>query len=184
MKRDENFTAWVQQALDERRDPLEDERIQDAIVADPERLEELERLLARIRGLRDPARRRRLRTFLVAATLVILAALGLQRLAERADRAVELATGPGSATSAPLERTSAPRVDAGALAATARPAGLPEGRVLSFEWEIVRETPEERRLTLVDAHGTTTRTEFLPARGLTAPALAVWTTESTRYRRP
>lgn len=207
MKHEGEFLDLVQSALDERRDPREDERVQDAIIANPGQFEELERLLERLQGLRDPSRRSRLRPFALAATLVLLAALGLQRLASRGDRdgdpaarrnGTNVAAGhpstPAAAVGAPgTGATETSSLGAGSLGAAATATGATDtsattadlgGRVLSFEWQVATETPTEHRLTVITAQGTTTRIESVAAHGRFEPAFAIWTTESTRTWTP
>jgi hypothetical protein len=62
----------VDAELDERRDPLEDSEVQRLVAEDPRRLEELERLSARLEALRErPVERRGRRVAAAAALLVV-----------------------------------------------------------------------------------------------------------------
>lgn len=73
---DERFWESLQRALDKRRDPREDEAVQAAIAERPERLGELERLLARLERLpRATIRPRPRRVALIGALALPAAAL-------------------------------------------------------------------------------------------------------------
>ena len=77
MKTDELFWTHVQRALDERRDPREDEALLDLIAAEPERFRELQSLLDSLERLPRLAQRRPLRRVaaLVAASITVLIAV-------------------------------------------------------------------------------------------------------------
>ena len=74
MNDNELFWERVNAALDERRDPLRDERVQMLVAEDPARLEELLALRERVATLADSRPRRRISRVAAAAVVVIAAA--------------------------------------------------------------------------------------------------------------
>ncbi|MBK8178410.1 MAG: hypothetical protein IPK67_05840 [Planctomycetes bacterium] len=177
MNRDGEFLELVNQALDERRDPLADERIQEAIVANPERLEELERLLARLGQLRAQPRRtaRRALPYLgaAAAVLTFCAATWHWVIAPSVERGGHRSPAQepaGLSTSVPSPR---PQADSDSL-----------GRVVEFEWRITHTTPTERLVTSTHSRGTTTRVILRANAEAGDRLLAVWTSESQAPRTP
>lgn len=76
MMRDEVFWTRVNAALDERRDPLADEHVQDALAERPERLDRLLALERRLGALPRAQRHTTRRPWLVAAAAAVLVALG------------------------------------------------------------------------------------------------------------
>lgn len=124
MKHDELFWQRVNVALDERRDPLADDGVQNAIAERPERLDELLRVTSRVTRL--PAQPRRNRAWLVAAALAAACIVAALRIRLRDD--------------APPE-----------LHALASSPSL--GEVLDFELTVTTDRPDERSRVVVDRHG-------------------------------
>lgn len=83
MSGDEQFWSHVQIALDERRDPLEDDAVLEGIVAEPERLQQLLKMLARIEQISRATRRWPMRRIAVAAAALIAAGSGIVWFAQR-----------------------------------------------------------------------------------------------------
>ncbi|MCC6407459.1 MAG: hypothetical protein IT453_09845 [Planctomycetes bacterium] len=77
MKTDTEFWNAVNAALDERRDPLADERVQDELAEHPERLDELLVLQRRLPLLSRAPERRRVTPFVVAAAGLLALGVGL-----------------------------------------------------------------------------------------------------------
>ena len=122
--------AQVQRALDERRDPLQDSRVQELLVEAPQRLRALELLLERIPRIGVPAQPRRVRRSAAAQALVISTAAMLIFW---------------------LARGSAPGV------ASPRP---PDERVIRFKFELTTETPEHTSSSVLTEGGITTTSRF------------------------
>ncbi|MBI5435003.1 MAG: hypothetical protein HZA52_19370 [Planctomycetes bacterium] len=125
MMRDEVFRNRVNIALDERRDPLADELVQDALAARPERLDELLVLQRRLSLLPRATERRRATPFLVAAAGLLVLCVGV---------AVAWMRG----TSDPQASIVQPR---------------DPGDVVDFRLEIVRQRGGLTSSVLVDPHG-------------------------------
>jgi hypothetical protein len=124
VKHEEIFWQRVNVALDERRDPLEDDAVQNAIAERPERLDELLRVTSRVSRL--PARPRRSRAWLLAAALAAACIVAVLRARSRDD--------------APPE-----------LHALASSPSL--GEVLDFELTVTTDRADERSRFVVDRHG-------------------------------
>ncbi len=84
MSGDEQFWSHVQIALDERRDPLEDDAVLEGIVAEPERLQKLLELLERLEQLSRVTRRWPLRRIAVAAAALMAVGSGIFWFTQRA----------------------------------------------------------------------------------------------------
>ncbi|HTF90962.1 MAG TPA: hypothetical protein VK843_21260 [Planctomycetota bacterium] len=126
----ESFWEHAQRALDERRDPRDDPRVLEAILEEPERLRELEILLARIEVLPASARKRPVRR-----AAVVLAILG-------AAAALILVC---------VARKEAPRARAG--------QSLPE-QVVRFEFELTNESPGHSTRIVINDLGSKTVSNF------------------------
>ncbi len=141
MKSNVEFWERVNLALDERRDPLEDELVQDAIASDPQRLDELVRLQARLAAL--PLHREPRRIPRAAAAAMIVVALG----------------------AIALELVRAPRalVESNTQLANLPAASFAKSEVVDFELSITTERPGERETVVVDRTGTRSVREFVGA---------------------
>jgi hypothetical protein len=148
MNTNTEFWERVHLALDERRDPLEDDGIQDAIASDPRLLDEL--LLLQLRLARLPSARASRRVVRVAAAAaVVIAAASLAFT---------------------LSRTHNEAVPAVARTPITPPA---RSEIIDFELTIVTERPGERDTVVIDRTGTR-RTREIDRDEL---AHSTWTTE-------
>lgn len=141
----ETFWERVHEALDARRDPLDDERVQTELESAPELLDELATLQRSFDGLRVKApgialRRAAAGKRVAAAALVLVMGALLLRFAVDATR---------------------PDVDT----STATPAIVegPSASVLSFQVTLIDESPTERVVTEFDGRTTTVTREYFGA---------------------
>lgn len=146
-----NIEFWerVHLALDERRDPLEDEGVQDAIAGEPALLDELEVLRARLRALPPQrARSRRSLAAMAAAAVIAAGAIALYLL-----RAPSAAVGPIAELAAPT------------------PTSFVRDEIVDFELTITTERPGVRDTVVIDPAGTRqTRRMFGPLEHYTLAA--------------
>ena len=176
MKHDERLWELVQAALDERRDPLADARVQEQLAAEPERLEELLALRERLQLVGGAARPRRSRRVAAAAALV-LAGLGLIAAAfllRGGSGSIEVAHGasvPNQVAEAPAE---APVSDSGPASAS---------RVLAFRAEVTHETPNGRTVTVFDGSRTRRSRESFDRSSATQAPRFVAVVESLSFTR-
>ena len=131
MKDTGQFWDAVHRALDERRDPLEDDVVQESIIANPRKMQELVDFLARLERVL-PARRRRViqeisLAFAIAASITLALSVAW------------LTSGDG----APVQQ-SAPTL----------------GRVVSFEWELTTETTTLESSVRLTDRDLTARAEY------------------------
>ena len=163
-----NIEFWerVHRALDERRDPLEDAGVQDAIAREPRLLDELFLLRARLDAL--PAARERVRFPRTAAAAVIAIALGIGafRLL-RATAVVEPdivadtphPSPPDDAIAAPSD--AAPNVVTPSVALADPQVAIAKSEILDFQLSITTERPGERDTVVIDRYGTRRTREFV-----------------------
>jgi hypothetical protein len=132
MKRPTDFWARVHLVLDDRRDPLEDSGVQDAIAVEPELLDELMLLRARLRAL--PVQHARPRILLATAAAAVAIAAG--------------------AIAYYVSRTSASTAAHVAQLATPTHASFAQSEILDFELSISTERPGARDTVIIDRSGT------------------------------
>jgi len=149
-----NIEFWerVNLALDDRRDPLEDSGVQDAIASEPRLLDELLLLRSRLDAL--PVTRERGRFLRTAAAAVVAIALGIA--AFRLVRAPSTDEPDIVANSPHMPSTSSPDV------AIAMPsAAIAKNEILDFELSITTERPGERDTVVIDRSGTRRTRELI-----------------------
>jgi hypothetical protein len=149
MKNDERFWERVHLALDELRDPLEDESVQDAIAAQPELLEAWLTLRARLDALPFPrARRPALRLATAAAIVIAIGSIAFAVLRPRA-APIDDHTASTVPRAAPMESDTA-RVAADVEQAHGADASFATSEIVAFELSITVERPGERCTYVAD----------------------------------
>ena len=143
MKANTEFWNHVDVALDERRDPLEDGAVQDAIADDPELLDQLLALRSRLAALpRTPERRRLPRLTVAAAIAIALDAIAVELFRSR------------RAAAAPRSQLARTTPEPAARARRSPDAPLAKSEIIDFELSITTERPGERDTVVIDRSGT------------------------------
>jgi hypothetical protein len=143
------FWEQVHAALDARRDPLEDPRVQQLLAERPERLTDLAAVRSGLARVARAGRRRARRRVATAAAAVALLAVGFA--------AALRATHPSSSAS----EAGSPEVvaDVGMEPVTVPPIACTPLQVLAFRAEVTVEGPRGRRTSAFDGRQATVRSE-------------------------
>jgi hypothetical protein len=143
VKSNTEFWNHVDLALDERRDPLEDGALQDAIAGDPELLDQLLALRSRLAALpRTPERSRLPRLAVAAAIAIALGAIAFELLRFR------------STAAEPRLQIANTSLGPAAQAGRSPDAPLAKSEIIDFELSITTERPGERDTVVIDRSGT------------------------------